>query len=287
MSTKPQIVLVPGAWHLPSGFHKLTAPLESHNYTIHSRQMPSVGSEDSPNPPQDLTQDVKALQDLVTQAIGSGNDVLVVAHSWGGIVSTSALVGFGKKEREARGEKGGVIRIAFIASIVWPEGTSLTDGLETGPEENKTPDWFDMDVYTPILLPFLPSLPPFSSTCHNPTNNPTQGPLARLNEKALNTLYNDLPDSEARSTLATCKSHAWASMATKTTGDALKNIPASYLICEDDLAVPLVMQDMMVKGAKDRGVDMTETRIKAGHSPFLSQPDVVVRWIRKAAGEDV
>lgn len=84
MSTKPHIVLIPGAWHDPSGFSEITAQLESAGYTVHSRQLPSVGN---PIPPEDFSEDIAAVQDLVTKAIGDGNDVVVVPHSWSGIVN--------------------------------------------------------------------------------------------------------------------------------------------------------------------------------------------------------
>jgi hypothetical protein len=135
--SKPQIVLIPGAWHTPVAFTDITARLQSHGYTVHSRQLASVGN---PNPPQDLSQDIAILREVVLEAIGDGNDVVVVPHSWSGVVAGSGLVGLGKKQREANGEKGGVIRGAYMCAFIVPEGVSLMDALQ-----GQIPDWWYVD----------------------------------------------------------------------------------------------------------------------------------------------
>lgn len=93
------------------------------------------------DPPTDLTKDIAVLRDLVTKAIGDGNDVVVVPHSWAGIVAGSALIGFGKKEREAKGEKGGVVKTAYMCAFLAPEGVSLIDALQ-----GQIPDWWYEEV---------------------------------------------------------------------------------------------------------------------------------------------
>jgi hypothetical protein len=57
------------------------------------------------------------------------------------------------------------------------------------------------------------------------------------------------------------------------------------LLCEDDLAIPAFAQEFMTGMVKEKGGELEVERIKSSHSPFLSQPDVVVEWVRKAAGE--
>lgn len=122
--SKPQIVLLPGAWHYPSCFSLVIPKLEAAGYTVHTTQLPSVTDHD---PPKDPSADVAAVQSVVDKAIGSGNDVIVFPHSWAGIVAGSALVGYGSKEREAKGEKGGVVRFGYMCAFMTPEGGSLAD----------------------------------------------------------------------------------------------------------------------------------------------------------------
>lgn len=137
--SKPHIVLVPGAWHSPDAFATVSSKLQGHGYTIHARQLPAVGNK---NPPADLSEDIAVVQSLVEDAIGDGNDVIVIPHSWGGIITGSALDKYNKKEREATGKKGGVVRVAYIAAFILPEGTCLLDAIPG------IPDWWDVKVCT-------------------------------------------------------------------------------------------------------------------------------------------
>jgi hypothetical protein len=136
--SKPQIVVIPGAWHGPFYMDAVSSKLEQLGYTIHARQMPAVGAS---NPPKDLSEDVAVARSLVEEAIGSGNDVIAIVHSWGGIVAGTGFVGLGKKEREAEGKKGGLIRVGYLAAFIVPEGVSLLDAIGGSP-----PPWFDIQV---------------------------------------------------------------------------------------------------------------------------------------------
>lgn len=74
-------------------------------------------------------------------------------------------------------------------------------------------------------------------------------------------------------------------MYAKTTAASWQTIPTSYLLCEDDLAIPAAAQEGMIKGVEEAGGGEIEvTRIKSGHSPFLSKPDETAAWLQKVAG---
>ncbi|PSN60280.1 alpha/beta-hydrolase [Corynespora cassiicola Philippines] len=244
--SKPAIVLAHGAWHTPEAFGLVTKRLEDAGYSVHGRKLPSVGND---NPPEDLSQDITAVQELVTEAIGDGNDVIVIPHSWAGIIVASALSGWGKKEREERGLKGGVVKFAYICAFMIPENVSLMDAIQ-----HQVPHWWDFD-----------------------------GPYTIANDP--NVFYNDLSREEQQKWMSKLETHAYATKKAKSTAAAWKEIPTWYLVCEDDNAIPVAAQEAMVDGAKAMGADVQAERIKASHSPFLSQPDVVANWVRRAAGE--
>jgi alpha-beta hydrolase superfamily lysophospholipase len=136
---KPHIVLVHGAFHSPPHYAPLLDALKSHGYTTHTAQLPSVGSLD---PPKDLSQDIAAVRELLAEATETDNDVVVICHSWGGIVSGSALVGWSKAEREAAGKQGGVVRAGYIAAMMLDEGVSMADTLPPGGH----PPWAEQTV---------------------------------------------------------------------------------------------------------------------------------------------
>lgn len=250
--SKPQLVLIPGAWHTPEAFSVLIPKLEAHGYTVHTTQLPSVDAP-ADNVPTEPNKDIEAVRSLVTKAIGAGNDVIVAPHSWGGIVAGSALSGLGKKEREAKGEKGGVMRTAYMCAFMAPQNFSLSDALQ-----GQIPDWWYID-----------------------------GPYARTRPHAANVFYNDLPEAQQQKWYAGTRTQASATMTAKAAATSWMEIPTSYLLCENDLAIPPQAQEGMTEMAKGMGGEVEVTRVKSGHSPFLSVPDEVVAWLRRVAGEVV
>ncbi|KAI4912126.1 uncharacterized protein J4E92_010171 [Alternaria infectoria] len=247
--TKPQLVLIPGAWHTPSAFSLLTTELHALGYTTHARQLASVGGT---TPTTDLSADIAIVHSMINTAIGdSGNDVVVLAHSWGGIVASSALVGFGKTEREAQGKTGGVVRCGYIAASMLPEGVSLMDSVN-----HTFPPW------TEISGPYIHALDP-------------------------HVFYSDLPPDEQAYWFSQIQPHSLASAYAKTTGAAWKNIPSAYLVCEEDRSMPVVAQEKMIEMARAEGGEVQVTRLGCGHSPFLSRVQETVEWVRRVAGEDL
>lgn len=55
----------------------------------------------------------------------------------------------------------------------------------------------------------------------------------------------------------------------------------SYIVCENDAAVPVAVQQMMADAIVEAGVPVTVERINASHSPFLSMPQVTAETIMK------
>jgi pimeloyl-ACP methyl ester carboxylesterase len=99
-------------------------------------------------------------------------------------------------------------------------------------------------------------------------------------------LYHDVPRQDAEKMIAGLKPHSLGSFQTKMKSPAAwKEIPAAYLVCEEDKALPAMLQDAMIQGVKEAGADVVVERLAASHSPHLSQPEAVVDFLRRAAGE--
>ena len=71
----------------------------------------------------------------------AGNDIVVVGHSWGGIVVTGALDGLGKVQREQEGKSGGVFKIAYLCAFAPLENVSLIDA-----QGGQILDFYDVKV---------------------------------------------------------------------------------------------------------------------------------------------
>jgi pimeloyl-ACP methyl ester carboxylesterase len=117
MSTKPTIILIPGAWHTTEGFGPLKSFLEKAGYPTKAVDLPSAGAH--PGHPN-FDQDVAAIRKVVLDLIDEEKDVVVVMHSFGSVIGSEALRDLGKEDREAAGKSGGVIRCVFIG-ILLPE----------------------------------------------------------------------------------------------------------------------------------------------------------------------
>lgn len=133
---------------------------------MHIRQLPAVGN---PNPPKDLSEDIAAVRSLVEEAIGESHEVVVIPHSWAGIIAGSALEGMGKKEREVQGKKGGVTRAGYMAAFMLEPGVALIDCIPGGKPEY----WWDIQVRN-MLFSFPPKeeilVKPFQRLSTKPEN---------------------------------------------------------------------------------------------------------------------
>jgi hypothetical protein len=77
---------------------------------------------------------------------------------------------------------------------------------------------------------------------------------------------------------------SWKAFTSKVTYTAWRDIPSTYLQCENDQAIVIGMQERMVSAA---GGAFKTFKCGADHSPFQSEPELTARVIRRAAGEGV
>lgn len=113
----PTIFLIPGAFAPPSSLAPLTAALHRAGLPTHTAPLPSF------NPPDPRTAsvaaDVASVRAALAPLVAHGSNVLVVAHSYGGLVAGGAAAGL----TTARGT--GVVGLVFLAAMMAHEGQSL------------------------------------------------------------------------------------------------------------------------------------------------------------------
>jgi pimeloyl-ACP methyl ester carboxylesterase len=122
-STKPTIVFVPGAWHLPESFEAVASHLTNAGYDYEGIHKPSCTK--GPDFPKTFDPDVEAVRTAIVKAADAGNEVIVVMHSYGGLPGSEATKGLSKEDRAKDGKKGGVTRLIYITAFALPEGVSL------------------------------------------------------------------------------------------------------------------------------------------------------------------
>lgn len=91
----------------------------------------------------------------------------------------------------------------------------------------------------------------------------------------------------ANSRLARLRPHALSTFCDKARSAAWKKIPSSYLVCEDDQAIPVQAQDGMIARAKELGGEIETERLFVSHSPYIVKPEHVARFLRRSAGENL
>lgn len=101
---------------------------------------PSIGRKD-PSPAATMYDDASYIRSELEKLADSGYDVLVNAHSYGGVPTSEALKGLSKEERSKAGKLGGVVRATFTAALTPPVGKSQNDVMGAGQDgkESVTP----------------------------------------------------------------------------------------------------------------------------------------------------
>lgn len=125
--TKPVIVIVPGAWQLPSAFAPFADLLRSNGFDTEVVAMPSVGGTQLPL--TGLTEDIAAVRRVIHPLAEAGREVVLLTHSAGGVSGGGAIKGLDARARKEAGLPGGVTRIIYMAAFMVPKGSSLLEML--------------------------------------------------------------------------------------------------------------------------------------------------------------
>lgn len=119
MASKTTFIMVPGAWHRASAYELTAERLRAAGYNVTVIELPTCGAEP---PLENFDQDVDCTRKAIEEAADKGQDVAVLMHSYGGIVGASSCRGLGKKQREASGKTGGVVKLVYCSAFIVSEG---------------------------------------------------------------------------------------------------------------------------------------------------------------------
>ncbi|KAI2470418.1 alpha/beta-hydrolase [Annulohypoxylon bovei var. microspora] len=263
--TKPSILLIPGSFGIPELYNNIIEAVTAKGYEIKGLHLPSVALKDSPKrgPPPTMYDDAAFIAKEVTSLADQGKDVMLIGHSYGGIPITQSTKGLTKGERQKQGEKGGIVRLSYMTALVPPVGLSSAGILKTLPDENRVE--FGMDDKGWLYFANIPA--------------------------AALVTFSDYPDQTGREAwIEKFQVHSAVSFSNELTHAGYKDVPVSYLLCEEDQCIPPQTQrDAIDIVEKESGNKVDVTYIKAGHCPTLTAPEKAVDWIVHAAekGETV
>ncbi|KAJ5248985.1 hypothetical protein N7468_000436 [Penicillium chermesinum] len=245
MSDLTTLVLVHGSWHQPSCYNKIIKLLQPKLKCV-AVALPSTAN----NPNATFKDDLEATNEAIAKETASGRNVVVVAHSYGGIVGGSAIKGFARPndrpKNNSESSTGYVIGLILIASGFCIAGLSFMD-------------------------PFFGHPPP-SWRVNKETG------YADLVTPPKELFYHDVPDDEVEHWISELTTQSLKALfeGGEHTYEGWKEVPVWYIGTVEDRGLPVAAQRMGVGLARELGARVEHRELQTSHSPFLSQPEATV-----------
>jgi len=246
MSDLPTLVFTPGAWLRPTCYTKVMNALQGeHNirctsFTLHS----TIG-----DPNATFKDDLDACRAAISSETTIGRDIVLIAHSYGGMVANSAIPDF----ISSSPGQGRIIGLILIASGFTLSGLSFMDPLFNVPPPtwcvNKATGF--ADIVTPSAQLFYHDLPA----------DEAEEWVAQLTPQSLKVLFDG-------------GEHAYAGWL---------DVPVCYIGTIEEQCLPVVLQRVHVGMARAMGASVVHWELRSSHLPFLSQSDEVVDLLLRAA----
>ncbi|KUJ08559.1 alpha/beta-hydrolase [Mollisia scopiformis] len=244
--SNPTVVIIPGAWQPAEAFEPFGEHLRDVGYPTEVISLKSVGGTETPL--AGLKEDADAVSEVLTKLADEARDIVLLCHSYGGVIGSCAIEGLDFATRRNAGKAGGVILTVYMSAFMLPKGMNVLDGLG-----GKPMPWMKIEEDKCFAV------------------------ASELPQIALN----DMPAEKAKAYSAQLTHTSVSAFATPSTFEPWANaIPCTYIFCEIDNALPLPVQQQM---ASQLGPNATTFSLKAGHCPFLSMPEQLRDVIVKAS----
>lgn len=117
------IVLVPGSFAPAALYADFVEVLKKAGLDTIVVDTPSVGRREGKGPAT-MTDDANEISKVVLPLVDQGKEVVLVAHSYGGIPTTQSLETLSQKARSAQGKSGGVRKVVYLTAVVLQAGMS-------------------------------------------------------------------------------------------------------------------------------------------------------------------
>jgi pimeloyl-ACP methyl ester carboxylesterase len=231
-------------------------------------------------PPADLDDDIVFIRRHAKALIDDGQDLIVVLHSYGGVVGSYSFVDF-PAPAAADHAVGGCLRaIVYMAAFMPLAGEGLNDILLPifGPPKGPPP-FVQVDKERGLdVLPVEAAAEYFYQDC---TKEEQQRAAALLTPQSSDAPQDAPKRSAVLTELGVTGPHALPELKMSYTR---KGVQVVYLYCDLDAGLTLPLQEMMVGRVKKLGVDVYEKHIQAGHSPFSCKPSETAAAVHEMVG---
>lgn len=248
-SRPPIIVFVPGAFGTPGGFDQLVPHLDG----LETR--PGAYPSCNPKDPfsADCAQDISTLRGILLPLLEEKRDLVLLAHSYGGVVAGGAAKDLDRDTRKAQGYDHAVVGLIYVAGNITLENESLQEAVG--------------GAYPPFIK----------------QGTPSDG-LAII-APAMDILYNDCDPSRASELDKFMTPHALQAFETKPSAPAWKDRGFDgrrlYVRTVKDQCNPYSLQTSWIEKS---AVKWEVVDFETGHMPFVSQPEAlgaqIVKFVR-------
>lgn len=247
--SKPAIVLVHGAWHVPQHYQDFLPLLAQEGFEVHCPHLPTC--DEATKLTASLYDDAQLVRDCVLGLIDRGHEVIMLLHSYGGAVGTEAGKGLSRSERAAGGLRGGVTHLIYMCGFMLQVGESVGGASLPRP----VPEPVESDEATGTTFLCEPPVQLFFADLEPDLAKRMEGLLVRQSGRA---------------------------MTDTLTHPAWRFIPATYLRTSKDKVLFPNWQDRQIEAVKAVGVDIAVETFDSSHSPYLSMPNAMVAAIKRA-----
>ncbi|KAJ5578508.1 uncharacterized protein N7459_007472 [Penicillium hispanicum] len=253
--SKPTIVIIPGSFSVPAQYEGLAEQLRSYGFETIVGPLQSAGRRD-PLPAATMQDDAAYFSEVITNLANEGKEIVLLPHSYGGVVANESAKGLLKSDRLANGQPGGIIRIVFISSVVPPEGLSTADlAVDLSLDEFITVDGDYM--------------------------------IMKIGDEAIKANFADISPEEALPLAKMYTDHSTKSFADKLTFAAYKYVPVSFIFCERDGTLPPDFQRKTIARIEEAsGREVQVLSIDSGHCPAATRPEETAGLVRMAIGQN-
>ncbi|KAH8170402.1 alpha/beta hydrolase family protein [Sarocladium implicatum] len=251
---KPEVLIIAGGWHTPESYAKLTNAFKNEGYEVHCPRHQSVTSVRPPV--AGLAEDSANLRAFVEELLQSGKRMVVIAHSYGGMVASNSLYGQSVDSRAARGLSGGIVRLIYMCAFALEEGKSMVDQVIEAGHGDLLPIGFKWADDMTVL-------------CADPR---------------LQLISEGPSDEEANEYLSTLDLWNGQCMHDKLQHAAWRELPVGYISGHIDACVPLSYQTSMIERLRGTGREVPVLDLeKAGHSPNLMHSEEIVHFVGRVS----
>ncbi|KAB8298130.1 hypothetical protein EYC80_001886 [Monilinia laxa] len=245
MTTKPTLILVPGAWHRAEIWTQVASLLEKQHYKCVSLDLPSTAGDST----KGLYDDIHAVRNAILAETTLGRDVVLIVHSYGAAVGQSALRGLTRRYpcdllSTSDRPTGHVIGLAMMGCGFVQTGVTVLDAMGGSPP----PVWrFDESGFAQLQMD------PRELFYHDVEEAEAEYWVGRLTRQSQRVLRED-------------REYAYAGWL---------DVPAWYLMAGEDRMLGVGVQRVWVEGAREVGADMTG----GGDGGFYLGGGVGVCWM--------